>query len=141
HRGPQTGADPQGVGERRCRMSDAAPPSSGDSLSLMAAQQVNTLCNRFEAAWQAGQRPSLEDALAEAAEPERAALLHELIALEVYYRRLGGEDPRPDEYRARFPTLDPTWVEAAAPALAAGGEAPVGSEPLAGRSFGDYELL
>jgi eukaryotic-like serine/threonine-protein kinase len=93
-------------------MSEAAPPEEGDSLSLAAAQQVNALCNRFEAAWQAGQRPRLEDALAEAAEVERPALLQELLALEVYYRRQHGEAPCPDEYRDRFPDLDPAWLAA-----------------------------
>jgi WD40 repeat protein len=141
-------------------MSDAAPPGEDNSLSLTAAQHVNALCNRFEAAWQAGQRPRIEDALAEAAEAEQAVLLHELLALEVYYRRLQGEDPRPDDYRARFPALDPAGLAAAVappaavPATSPAGEAPVSTprsiadgwtladpEPGAGRCFGDYELL
>ena len=37
---------------------------------------------------------------------ERSALLRKLIALDIYYRGQAGEDPRPEEYRARFPELD-----------------------------------
>src|SRR5262249_38447146 len=96
-------------------------------------QQVNALCNRFEAAWRAGQRPRIEDALAEAAEAERAALLQELLALEVYYRRRHGEDPRPDDYRARFPALDPTWLAAAVAAPAA--------DVQPERLLGDYRIV
>ena len=35
--------------------------------------------------------------------PERQALLRELLALDLAYRRRGGEPPTPDEYRMRFP--------------------------------------
>ena len=40
-----------------------------DSLSL--ARQVDEVCLRFEAAWQAGQRPRIEEHLADHPEPGR----------------------------------------------------------------------
>jgi serine/threonine protein kinase len=38
--------------------------------------------------------------------------LRELIALEVDYRRLAGEQPRVEEFLARFPALDRAWLSA-----------------------------
>jgi hypothetical protein len=64
-------------------------PSSCENhpLSLSLARRINDVCNRFERAWQAGPRPRLEDFLADTPEPERSALLRELIALDIDYRR------------------------------------------------------
>src|SRR5262249_36730723 len=112
HRGPQAGAGPQEVGESGWTMS-AAVPADNDSLPLSAAWHVNQVCNRFEAECRDGQRPRIEDFLAEAGEPGRPALLRELLHLEVYYRRRAGEDPRPADYQARFPALDPAWLASA----------------------------
>src|SRR5262249_49411785 len=80
-------------------------PIAGEdgSLPLSAAGRVDARCDRFEEAWIAGQTPQIEDFLAGAAEPERPALLQELVRLEVEYRRRRGEDPKPLEYRQRFP--------------------------------------
>jgi WD40 repeat protein len=74
--------------------------------SLSAALRVNEVCDRFELAWQAGQRPRIEDFLAELSEPEQAALLLELVALEIAYRRQAGDDFQLEEYGARFPRLE-----------------------------------
>jgi serine/threonine-protein kinase len=81
----------------------AAPPRT---LTLRADQE----CDRFENAWQAGQRPRIEDHLAAVPEAEHPALLHELILLEVDYRRLAGDHPAADEFLARFPALDSAWI-------------------------------
>jgi serine/threonine-protein kinase len=67
------------------------------------ARRLNPVCDRFEDAWLAGGRPRLEDFLAEAAPDERAALLGELLGLEIDYRVERGERPRAEEYHVRFP--------------------------------------
>jgi formylglycine-generating enzyme required for sulfatase activity len=67
-------------------------------------------CDRFEAAWKAGQRPRIEVHLAAVPEAERFTLLQELILLEIDYRRLAGEHPESEEYLARFPALDRGWI-------------------------------
>jgi WD40 repeat protein len=78
---------------------------------------VDQVCDRFEAAWRAGQQPPIEDYLAAAAtDAERGLLLRELILLEAEYRHRCGQTPQPGEYQRRFPQLDPTWL---AQALAA----------------------
>src|SRR5262249_51703490 len=70
---------------------------------LSRAQRVDRVCDRFEGAWQAGQRPRIEDYLGEVSEPERSRLLRELLALELAYRRLNGETLTPEAYLHRFP--------------------------------------
>ncbi len=60
-------------------------------------------CRRFETAWNAGDRPRVEDYLADLSEPEGAALLRALLALEMRYRRAQGEPIALDEYQRRFP--------------------------------------
>jgi hypothetical protein len=47
-------------------------------LPLEAERRIDRDCDRFEAQWQAGQRPRLEDHLAQAAGPERLVRLCQL---------------------------------------------------------------
>src|SRR5262245_61536445 len=79
------------------------PAMSPDSLPLSRKQRVDEACDRFEKAWRAGQRPHIEEYLAEAAGPEYPALLRELLALEIELRCEGGNQPTPEEYASRFP--------------------------------------
>jgi serine/threonine-protein kinase len=67
------------------------------------ALHVEAVCNRFEAAWKAGQRPPLAAYLGETPEPDRAVLLRELLAVELEYRGQAGEQPTPAEYEQHFP--------------------------------------
>src|SRR5262245_54464416 len=68
------------------------------------------VAERFEAAWKVGLRPRIEPFLEEVSQPERAALLGELVAVDVAYRRRAGESPAPEDYWQRFPALDPAWL-------------------------------
>src|SRR5262245_8492758 len=74
-----------------------------DTLPLSTEREVDAACLRFEAAWQAGQRPRIEDYLGETCEPTRPALLGELLRLELEYRSRKGEQPTEEEDRCRFP--------------------------------------
>jgi WD40 repeat protein/Flp pilus assembly protein TadD len=107
---------------------------SGEGLeSPSLAARVDGVCDRFEAAWQAGQRPRIEDYLGDAHEPERAALVRHLIAVDAEYRQKQGEQPQAAEYRARFPDLDPAWVEeAVAPPAAKQPDPAARAQPGAG---------
>src|SRR5262245_8333270 len=73
----------------------------GDSLDGL--EPVVAIADRFEAAWRQGLRPRIEDVLDAAPEALRAELLHDLLSIELELRRQGGESPRQDEYRDRFP--------------------------------------
>jgi WD40 repeat protein/serine/threonine protein kinase len=80
------------------------------ALPLSVAQRVDAIAYRFEKTWKAAaaanQRPCLADYLGDTPEPERAALLSELIALDIAYRRQAGEDPQAEDYHQYFPSLD-----------------------------------
>ncbi|WP_152053682.1 serine/threonine-protein kinase [Tautonia marina] len=73
------------------------------TLSIDRARFVNDACERFEADWRSGCRPSMESFLAAVEGHERRVLLQELIALEVELRRERGEKPVEADYRSRFP--------------------------------------
>jgi serine/threonine-protein kinase len=65
--------------------------------------RVDRACDAFEAAWRAGRRPTPEEFLDDCPEPDRPALLRELVAAELELRRASGERPTPEEYARRFP--------------------------------------
>ena len=89
----------------------SAEPLDSTSPLEPLSPQLDNLCDRFEVALRAagpeGPRPRIEDYLADVPEAERPALLRELIALEVAYRRGWGENPRAEQYQRRFAILDP----------------------------------
>src|SRR5262249_55274982 len=93
--------------QRAAAMSDTHPLLP---CALAEARQIDQTCDRFEAAWKAGQRPHLEEYLGASGEPARSALLRQLLLLDWDYRRRAGDDPRAGEYHARFPD-DRTLVE------------------------------
>src|SRR5262249_36317130 len=76
---------------------------------------LDPLCSRFEAACKAAAPgeplPRPEDYLGETPPPDRVPLLRELVALELAYCRQRGETPDAAAYRARFPDVDPAWIE------------------------------
>ena len=72
-------------------------------LSLDERLRIDQVCLAFEAAWKSAAEPRVEQYLADVAEPERSALLRELLLLDVDYRHRRGEGPTPEEYRDRFP--------------------------------------
>ena len=81
--------------------------TESDSLPLFVAQRVDAVCNGYELAWQAGKRPHLENYLD--GQLERAALLRELIALDLELCRGAGEVPQCREYARRFPEVA-SWI-------------------------------
>jgi hypothetical protein len=57
-----------------------------ERLSTSAVLRIDEICDRAEKAWQAGQRPRLEDCLGDVSEPEHSLLFRELLRLELAYR-------------------------------------------------------
>jgi serine/threonine-protein kinase len=127
-----------------------SPGPAYDTLSAAGAQRVNQISERFEKAWITGGQPRLEEFLAEAPEPERPAVVCELVRVELYYRRKGGDDPTPEEYRGRFPEhadlLDAVFQEQS-PASPTGdpsadpGQAPGGSNSPTPNAGGEVPTM
>jgi serine/threonine-protein kinase len=84
-------------------MSDTLAESGGTQIWDFESQ-IDEVCDLFEAAWKRGGRPRIEDYLNESPVPARAALLRELIPLDMEYRKRNGETFSEDDYRARFPS-------------------------------------
>lgn len=73
-------------------------------IPIAALERIDDLCAEFEQKRQSNTPCSIESLLAaDFTSLERDALLAELIALEVDYRRRGGETPAEQEYLDRFP--------------------------------------
>jgi tRNA A-37 threonylcarbamoyl transferase component Bud32 len=100
------------------------------TLPAALAGRLRPACARFEADWEAGRRPRLEDFLAEAEGPDRPALLRELLALDLAYRLRGGEAPTPEEYHRRLPGHTAV-IEHAFAALTVGLDTPASPTPAA----------
>ena len=78
----------------------APRPEGVDSLAV--AQEVDALCDRFEAALRRGAAGALDDWLP-AAGPARAAALVELVRLELEHQGRAGKTVRVEDYLARYP--------------------------------------
>src|SRR4051794_1112223 len=85
---------------------DEATRQDHPSATVGISQCIDETCDRFEAAWRAGERPQLEDHLGAVAESGGAELLRHLLAVELAYRNRLGEHPQAAEYRSRFPRDD-----------------------------------
>jgi serine/threonine-protein kinase len=83
-------------------MSDSEARSP-DDVPLPIQREIDPVCQSFEEAWQAGQRPRIEDYLGATPEPARSALLRMLLKQELEYRVRNGEQPTEDEYACHFP--------------------------------------
>jgi serine/threonine-protein kinase len=81
-------------------------PDSNDrdgSLPLTVRMRIDEICQRFEAAWQTGPAPRLEVYLGVSEGPERAALLRDLLRVELELRPQSNGVLSVEEYLARFP--------------------------------------
>jgi serine/threonine-protein kinase len=84
-----------------------APERRPTTLPPGMAGRLASVCDRFESEWLAGRRPRLEDFLAEVADPDRAALVRELLDLDLHYRARHGDRTDAAEYVRRLPGYEP----------------------------------
>jgi serine/threonine protein kinase len=92
------------------------PDAIPDSYTPSVLHRLDIVCDRFEAAWKTaaatGQRPRIAEYLGDTLEPQRSALVRELIVLDIHYRCQAGEQPQAEEYRAWLPSLNlDEWVK------------------------------
>ncbi len=110
---------------------------------LSLARRIDAACDRFEAAWQAGQKPRIEDFVAKASGPAQVSLLRALIGVEIEMLRKAGDAVEPASYRERFPDQPDAVISALAEAgqVRAAGETSVSSESVrSGTSKASEEL-
>lgn len=69
------------------------------------ANRLDEVCDRFEAAWNAGERPRIEEFLRNAANSERPQLLRDLLAAELSLLTGIGQGAEEESYCRRFPDL------------------------------------
>lgn len=104
---------------------------------------MDQACNRFESAWKAAgpadSPPRIEDYLAAAAEPDRSALLRELIALDVFHRRRRGEAVRAEDYHGRFPAV--VMSASSTPSAEAAATDTVSAHPASAAAGNDFRDL
>jgi serine/threonine protein kinase len=82
---------------------------------MMSAGQIGSdqdsprdmVCDQFEKAWRAGERPRIEDYLQPHPQQQRGELLAQLLRLEWQLRLEGGAQPSVMEYCERFPADQP----------------------------------
>ena len=74
-----------------------------ETIVLAAQQRLEQICHRFEAEWQAGRSPLIEDHFSAAPESESTLVLRELLRLDTYYRRRDGQTVEIQDYERRFP--------------------------------------
>jgi serine/threonine protein kinase len=75
-------------------------------------KEIEDSCDRFEAAWRAGQQVKLESFVADWSGHHRRALLARLLPIELDGRRRRREHPTLEEYHRRFPNDGPVIAEA-----------------------------
>jgi hypothetical protein len=69
------------------------------------ADRVDELADRFDAAWQSGSPPRIEDFVSGFPVGQRPALIAELVRVDLEYRSKFGQAPSIDQYTKRFPEL------------------------------------
>jgi serine/threonine-protein kinase len=74
-------------------------------LPVTDLQQIDAICDRFEAAWSTGQTPDLASFLSEAPANVQAHLFGALLPIELEYRTQRGEQPDARSYHERFPAF------------------------------------
>jgi len=74
-----------------------------DFNQMLLRDRIDAVCDRFEELLRDGKQPRIEDFLNETTEPDRSALLRELLVLEMAYRRRNAETPAMADYSPRFP--------------------------------------
>jgi WD40 repeat protein/tetratricopeptide (TPR) repeat protein len=121
-------------------MDGLTAPGLGDR-PLRTSERIDEVCDRFEAAWRAGQAPRIEDFLDLTQELDRTALRDELLALEQELRQAqpagAPAETVPFATAAEAPTIAPgTQTSPTLPLPDAASTAPTFV-----RYFGDYQIL
>ena len=115
---------------------------------MINEENFDSICKRFESAFQAGTTPRIEDYLEQEADSDREKLLVELLQTELWWRRDKTPSPTVAEYIERFPEHNQAVVDAWDAFHNTGSEATLGEtipngqkEGHSGTQVGPYKLL
>lgn len=86
-------------------------PAAGGGEQPRIGDQIDVLCDRFEADLRAGKAPRIEDLLAGVPDSARGGLLRELVWVEIYLARRVGQPVDFQRYSERFPDDAPVIEE------------------------------
>ena len=92
---------------------------SGKTLPAAVTDAVRRQCDEFEAAWQAGKMPMLDDYLGDVEGPAREFLIRELTTVEQRYRTSTVESANMAEMTLDLPTVAPQQIAKTLSALPA----------------------
>ncbi|MBX7105224.1 MAG: protein kinase [Gemmataceae bacterium] len=76
--------------------------NNDENVPLEVLRRIHQTCERFESAWHGGDRPVIGDYLVAVTDPERSALLAELLAIDLEMRVAAHELPDERDYRSHF---------------------------------------
>lgn len=93
---------PTGPTDDASAASDSLSHRGGGRADIDVDLQVDSVCDAFESAWQAGKRPELSDFLVDTQIPG-STLFVELVQIDMDYRRRTGERISIEEYAVRYP--------------------------------------
>ena len=82
-----------------------------DDNTIDRAKRFEKICDEFESQFSKGTFPIIESFLLRVDESKKQSLLHELIEIEMHYRRQRGELVTFSDYQARFPDVSNSWFD------------------------------
>ena len=80
-----------------------SPSFRREELPAETSRQIEAACERFQSSWDAARPAEIEGYLLGLGSTERALVLRELLALDLSLRSRAGDQPKLDDYVARFP--------------------------------------
>ena len=90
--------------------------NSDQAWSFRQIECVDSVCDKFERAWNDGLSPAIEEVISSHSDLPRSLLLFELVRLERDLRRGASDSPEQLEYLRRFPqdyeTIERVWQQA-----------------------------
>ncbi|MEJ7592404.1 MAG: serine/threonine-protein kinase [Planctomycetaceae bacterium] len=81
------------------------------SIQLSSQNEIDQLCDEFEALWQRGEHPDISEFLQRTSSDLWPTLFVELVRLDMEYRSTLGESPTLKDYAGRFPQFEQVLVE------------------------------
>lgn len=82
-----------------------------DDNTIDRAKRFEKICDEFESQFSNGSFPNIESFLLRVEERNKQSLLHELIEIEMHYRRQRGEAIAFSDYQTRFPEISNSWFD------------------------------